>query len=123
LLLSYPLREVLVRLGRARGIWAYVFPIDMVLGFSALYEIMEWLAADRVSPELGLAFLGAQGDVWDAQKDMAMAGLGVVLAMSIVFVTRAVLDKNHWKELRASIRVPAHDTPLGEVWIEHQLEK
>lgn len=59
----------------------HYLPVELTLAFSALYELIEWGAAALVSPEAGLAFLGAQGDPWDAQKDMAMAGLGAVIAM------------------------------------------
>jgi putative membrane protein len=74
LLLAYPVREIFVRITRARGVWAYYLPVELTLAFSAIYELIEWAAADGVAPDAGVAFLGAQGDVWDAQKDMALAG-------------------------------------------------
>jgi putative membrane protein len=70
LLLAFPVREVFVRITRARGFWSFYLPVELTLAFSAVYELMEWAAAAGVPPEAGLAFLGAQGDVWDAQKDM-----------------------------------------------------
>lgn len=86
LLLAYPVREVFVRITRARGVWSFYLPIELTLAFSAIYELIEWAAAARVPAEAGLAFLGAQGDVWDAQKDMALAGFGSILAMLITFL-------------------------------------
>jgi len=65
LLLAYPVREVFVRITRARGFWTYYLPVELTLAFSAIYELIEWAAAAGVDPEAGLAFLGAQGDVWD----------------------------------------------------------
>ena len=86
LLLAYPIREVLMRLAGLRGFWAYFFPVDVTFAFSSIYEIVEWQAAALAAPDLGLAFLGVQGDVWDAQKDMLLAGLGAIVAMLIVLM-------------------------------------
>ena len=49
--------------------------------------------AARTAPELGLAFLGAQGDIWDAQKDMLLGGTGAIVAMLIVFLWRVHQQK------------------------------
>jgi putative membrane protein len=114
LLLAYPVREVFLRVARARGFWGFFFPIDLTLSFSALYEIVEWRAAAKVAPELGLAFLGAQGDIWDAQKDMALAGVGALIAMLIVFLIHLRYNKHIWRELLESFKVTKDDIPLGE---------
>ncbi len=52
-----------------------------------MYEILEWLYAISADPEAGIAVLGSQGDVWDAQKDMLADGLGAIAAV-IVFALR-----------------------------------
>lgn len=49
-----------------------------VFGFSAIFELIEWGYAEFSNPEAGAAFLGSQGDVWDAQKDMLADGLGAI---------------------------------------------
>jgi putative membrane protein len=121
LLLAYPLRELFLRVARARGLWGYWFPIELVLAFSASYEIVEWLVAVRVEPSAGLAFLGAQGDVWDAQKDMVLAGLGAVIAMTIVALVHWRLNPAFAAELRASLRLDHGDRPLGEEALEDLL--
>nr|WP_320049299.1 DUF2238 domain-containing protein [uncultured Desulfuromonas sp.] len=56
--------------------------VALLILFSAsgFYEIVEWLAAQWTHPELGTAFLGTQGDQWDAQKDMVLAHLGALMA-------------------------------------------
>jgi putative membrane protein len=113
-LVAYPVREVFIRISRARGVWNYYLPIELTLAFSAIYEIIEWLAAVKVNPEAGLAFLGAQGDVWDAQKDMGLAGLGAVLAMAITFAVALTVDRGTWGAMRESLRIPADDRPIGE---------
>jgi putative membrane protein len=57
--------------------------MDVTLSTSALYELMEWGAAATVGSDLGAAYLGTQGDIWDAQKDMALAAAGAVIAMAV----------------------------------------
>ncbi len=94
LLLSYPIREVLVRLAGLKGFWSYFFPVDVTFAFSSIYEIIEWMAAARTAPDLGLAFLGTQGDIWDTQKDMLLAGSGAVAAMIFVFLIRFYAKSN-----------------------------
>jgi putative membrane protein len=113
-LVAYPVREVFIRISRARGFWNYYLPIELTLAFSALYEILEWLAAAAVDPEAGVAFLGAQGDIWDAQKDMAVAGLGAVLAMAITFALALVIMPGTWNSVRESLKIPPDDHPIGE---------
>lgn len=83
LLLAYPIREIFLRVVEVRGFWAYFLPMDVTLSTSALYELLEWGAAATVGSELGAAYLGTQGDIWDAQKDMALAAAGAVLAMAL----------------------------------------
>jgi putative membrane protein len=93
LLLSYPMREAYMRARMLTGRLTYTIPITITLGFSAIYEILEWAAAEIVGGDLGVAYLGTQGDVWDAQKDMALAGFGSVLAMAATFVAQASARK------------------------------
>lgn len=125
LLLAYPMREMFLRVAKARGIWGYWLPVELVLAFSAAYEIIEWLVASQVQPSAGLAFLGAQGDIWDAQKDMLVAGIGAAIAMLIVAGIHLLYDKNFLRELRRSLVIEQSDHPLGEVefrrlWTEHR---
>lgn len=93
LLMAYPARELCVRVAKVRGGWPYYLPVDIIMSLSALYEIIEWVSARRVAPEVGLAFLGAQGDMWDAQSDMLMAGCGAVVAMIIVWTLKKKFTK------------------------------
>jgi len=81
LLITLPVRDLLRHgLGIARGASGLLAATAM-LSMSALYEIIEWLAARVVDPALGVAFVGAQGDAWDAQKDMGLALLGIGMAL------------------------------------------
>jgi putative membrane protein len=90
LMLAYPAREVFLRIANARGFWAYYLPLDVTLAFSAMYEIMESWFAQIIGPGLGDAWLGTQGDIWDAQKDMTAALTGAVLCMFITWVLARV---------------------------------
>lgn len=93
LLLAYPIREVFLRVANARGFWAYYLPLDVTLAFSALYEIMEMVVAKVVAPGTGDAWLGTQGDVWDAQMDMATAATGALLCMMLTATVRRLRRK------------------------------
>lgn len=58
---------------------ALLFTFSVVVTISASYEILEWLAAIIFHPELGIAFLGTQGDVWDSHKDVTAAIIGALV--------------------------------------------
>jgi putative membrane protein len=64
-----------------RGLWRWLLPVLFMASHSTLYEIVEWSAAEVFGGELGQAYLGTQGDVWDAQKDSALAFAGAVFAV------------------------------------------
>jgi putative membrane protein len=113
LLLAYPIREVLLRVADLRGLWGYFFPIAITLSTSALYELAEWGAAEVFGSDLGVAFLGTQGDVWDAQKDMALAAVGAFVAMAITAGLNYVLQRDFAREWSESLRVKIQ-RPLGE---------
>lgn len=86
LLLGYPMMEAYMRLTGVRNAWRYWFPLEASLAFGAIYEIIEATVAAFVSPEHGEAFVGMQGDMWDAQKDIAFGLVGAAIAMSITYL-------------------------------------
>ena len=65
-----------------------------ILGLSGLWEILESWVARIFKPELGLTFLGSQGDVWDAQKDMTVALYGSMLCVVLMVVSRKLVDRS-----------------------------
>ncbi len=75
--------------------WRSFFVIATCLAISAIYELVEWIAA-LTSEEAASAFLGTQGDVWDTQSDMALALVGAVCAL-------ALLSRWHDRELAAVV--------------------
>jgi len=88
LLMSYPLQEFFMRRVGVRNGWRYMLPVEAILSFSAIYEILEAGMAMILTPERGEEFVGMQGDMWDSQEDMLMAGLGSIVAMIAIAVIR-----------------------------------
>ncbi|MHA6246846.1 DUF2238 domain-containing protein [Pontibacter sp. CAU 1760] len=90
LLLAYPMHEILVSVHRLRGFFGYLLPVIFVLSLGAIYEVVEWLVADVAygGTEQGMDFLGMQGDIWDAQKDIALALVGAIIAMVVAAMVR-----------------------------------
>jgi putative membrane protein len=86
----------------------------MTMATSCLYEIVEWCAALVVGSDMGNAYLGTQGDEFDSQKDMALASLGALMALAIVFVIHKRLARDFNAEWAESLRVK-RERPLGEV--------
>ncbi|OGW51968.1 MAG: hypothetical protein A2V62_07415 [Nitrospirae bacterium RBG_19FT_COMBO_58_9] len=89
-LLAYPMEEAFRLLAHARGWLLYYLPVMTVLGLSGLWEILESWVASSVHPELGITYLGSQGDVWDAQKDMAAAFYGALLCVVLLMIARSL---------------------------------
>jgi putative membrane protein len=121
LLLAYPAREVLLRVAEVRGFWGYYLPLDIVMATSLLYELIEWAAAVAFGGELGVAYLGTQGDPWDAQKDMALAALGAVLAMLLIAAINARYQRDFAREWAESLRVKGR-RPLGEDLLARRIQ-
>lgn len=114
LLIAYPIRELFVRVADVRGFWGYFLPLDVIMSTSMLYELLEWGAATVVGGDLGQAYLGTQGDVWDAHWDMALATLGAIVALTITALVHRHFSRDFHREWAESLRVK-HEEPLGEV--------
>jgi putative membrane protein len=121
LLLAYPVREVFVRIANVRGFWAYFLPLDLTMSSSMMFELFEWGAAEYFGGDLGMAYLGTQGDVWDAHKDMALASLGALVAMLLTAGINAWLQRDFAHEWGESLRIKRRE-PLGEDEIRRMLE-
>lgn len=90
-LLAYPMRELFLSWLKFPTWVSWALPIEITLSVSGLYELIEWAVADVFFQAQGAAYLGTQGDIWDAQKDMFLATLGAVLATSIVSSLKKIL--------------------------------
>lgn len=88
LLLARPFLEVSQSHGDMRPAWAYAYAFLIVVAASALYELVEWLVAFVVEPSAANAWLGTQGDPFDAQKDMGLATVGALIALALVALLR-----------------------------------
>jgi len=89
-LLVYPMAEVLARSARVKEIWAPWLAAAALWALSSFFEIVESVIAMIVRPDLGAAYLGTQGDIWDAQKDMACAFVGSVIVAVWLTIRRAI---------------------------------
>ncbi|MEW8014947.1 MAG: DUF2238 domain-containing protein [Candidatus Sedimenticola endophacoides] len=120
LLLAYPIREVFIRIATVRGFWGYFLPLDLTMSTSMLYELIEWGVAEWFGEGLGALYLGTQGDVWDAHKDMGLASLGALIAMCITASINYVIQRDFATEWAQSLRVKGSE-PLGEQEIRRLL--
>jgi putative membrane protein len=77
-------RELFIRTSPlAPGRWLFTIVLFTILGISATYEFVEWGAA-MASEEAAASFLGTQGDPWDTQWDMFLAGCGAIAAQFVL---------------------------------------
>jgi putative membrane protein len=86
LLLAYPFFELFERYAQPVGYWSYFLSPMLVMATSMIFEVLEWWATEILGEGQGAAYLGAQGDEWDAQKDMALATLGSFLTILVVYL-------------------------------------
>ena len=93
---AYAIAELCVRRRLVRSPWVLaLFPIFAIFTVAATYEIIEWWYAANADAAAGAAFLGSQGDIWDAQKDMLADGLGSIVATGMFFL----LNRKDLREL------------------------
>ena len=81
---AFVAREVLLRrTPLVRGAWLTFLVLSVILAVAAFWELLEWWVTLLVAGDVGQAFLGSQGDVWDAQWDMLLALVGAALALAL----------------------------------------
>lgn len=66
----------------------FTYPVFVIATIAMSYELIEWIYAAGAAPEMGAAYLGSQGDIWDAQKDMLADTLGALVAAALFFAVR-----------------------------------
>jgi putative membrane protein len=113
LLLAYPVREMFLRVANVKGFWGYFLPLDLTMSTSMLFELVEWAVVLVFAGDTGQSYLGTQGDEWDAHKDMALAGLGALIAMAVTAATNWRWQRDFAREWGESLRVKGK-APLGE---------
>ena len=87
---AYPVVEYVLRKGWTRYVpFALLFGFFSIMAVAALYELNEWaFAVLSGGSDVGLEYLGSQGDIWDAQKDMCCDGAGAIVALLIYSFVR-----------------------------------
>lgn len=91
-LYAYPIAEYLIRKNLANAGIAIFFALFAIMSLAAGYEIIEWWYAALAGGDEGIAFLGSQGDVWDAQKDMMMDTLGALTSLVLLVIQQRVFS-------------------------------
>lgn len=113
LLFAQPLFELFERIS---GISARIragFVLLTLVGLGGLWEILESWVTRIVHPESGLAYLGAQGDIWDAQKDMAATLYGALIWLVIMIGTRK-LSGSRFTFQERPVELPHASNHCGE---------
>lgn len=89
-LLAYPMREYFLRWLKFPTWVSWFLPIEITMSISAFYELIEWSVADIFFQAQGDAYLGTQGDIWDAQKDIFLAFSGAIISTTIVSLVKRI---------------------------------
>jgi len=84
----YPIQEFVRNINKGKSKWDYYIPLCTIVSGGAIYEIFEWVAAVTINPTLARQFYGMQGDIFDTQKDMAIALIGALTAMLVIVLLR-----------------------------------
>ncbi|MGC7560949.1 DUF2238 domain-containing protein [Pasteurella sp. PK-2025] len=85
---SFPMAEWLLRRRLCGPVLAGFFALFFIMSIAASYELIEWQYAVVAGGEEGIAFLGSQGDHWDAQKDILADTLGAITALALFYMVR-----------------------------------
>lgn len=85
---AYPVSEFLTRKKYANTVVASFFGLFFIMSIAAGYEIVEWAYAVIDGGNTGIEFLGSQGDMWDAQKDMLGDTIGAIMVLSLFWFVR-----------------------------------
>tara|TARA_Y100000310_G_C20672211_1_gene810898 strand:- start:713 stop:1312 length:600 start_codon:yes stop_codon:yes gene_type:complete len=94
LIFFFPIQEILARKLNVKGAWSYLLAFLVVFALKGIYEVVEWLyAIIRESHLVDTFFLGAQGDVWDAQKDMSWGAIGALVSWVGLGLARIIHKK------------------------------
>lgn len=89
---AFPIAEFLTRKRLAKPVVVHLFSLFAIMALAAGYEIIEWWYAVIAGGDAGIEFLGSQGDIWDAQKDMLADTLGAITALTLFHFTKTEPD-------------------------------
>jgi len=91
---AFAMAEWLLRKQLCKLRLATAFSIFFIMSVAAGYEIIEWWYAVAEGGEAGIEFLGSQGDIWDAQKDMLADTLGAITSLILFWKIRPDLKNS-----------------------------
>ncbi len=91
---AYPMAEFLLKKNLATFKTVLFFALFFIMSVAGAYEIIEWWFAVAEGGDVGIEFLGSQGDVWDAQKDMLADTLGAIFSLIVFYF----INKNSYFE-------------------------
>lgn len=103
-LLAGPMRDLFLNRFNVSSRASWILPVEVTLSLSALFELIEWSIADVFCPAHGQNYVGTQGDIWDAQKDMFMATCGAALVMLISYLISRRASITHSGKVSAITR-------------------
>jgi putative membrane protein len=90
-LYAFMIVELLMRYNAVRSKWvAYSYAIFSIMALAAAYELFEWWYAISSDPSAGIAVLGSQGDIWDAQKDILMDTIGACIGVGVYMIQKSL---------------------------------
>lgn len=105
-----PTWELIQRQGLTSRGWTAGLSIAVVLAIGAIYEIVEWAIAMLFAPHYAESYNGQQGDLWDPQKDLALAGLGAIISAAYLLASR----QPTWLSCpRSGLDTPPHEPPAS----------
>jgi putative membrane protein len=91
---AYPMTEFLVRKNYTNKVVASLFGLFFIMSIAASYEIIEWAYAVIEGGNTGMEFLGSQGDIWDAQKDMLADTIGAIISLCLFWYINSIHKGN-----------------------------
>lgn len=88
LFISYPIYELLLRIARISMKWICSITLSVVIAASSVFELIEMWGSKMMAKDNAAAYLGTQGDIWDAHEDIAMALYGSLITLGIILAVR-----------------------------------
>lgn len=98
LFMVYPIQDYLIHRLKTPIKWSYSISILIILALATLFELIEWLVATVSDSETGETYVATQGDVWDAQKDIALALIASIFVMSVLYLHKVKNEKSNFNK-------------------------
>ncbi len=83
LLIAVPLKEFIIQKTTINSKLAFTLSMLWICTMAMVFELIEWIVGGVIFPDTGTDYVGTQGDVWDPQKDMALAIVGAFIILHV----------------------------------------